>query len=226
MTSGITSFASAASGTSKSSTASDAATLAGNFNQFLTLLTTQLRNQNPLDPLDTNQFTQQLVQFASVEQQLKSNDRLDALLAASKASSSASAAGLIGQTVTSSGITAPLAKGAAAWTLNAARAATRATLTISDAKGNAVATQTKALTAGTQTFAWDGRNSTGMLAPDGTYTLKVQAFDATGQTVTVDTKVTGVISSVDVSGSDPILTIDGKTVPLSSVQAIGSASGG
>ncbi|GJE03859.1 flagellar hook assembly protein FlgD [Methylobacterium isbiliense] len=226
MTAGITTLASAASGTSRSSTTSDAATLAGNFDQFLTLLTTQLRNQNPLDPLDTNQFTQQLVQFASVEQQLKSNDRLDALLSASKASSSASAAGLIGQTVTSSGITAPLANGAAAWTLNAARAATRATLTIADAKGNVVATQTKALAAGTQTFTWDGRNSTGMLASDGTYTLKVQAFDATGQKVTVDTKVTGVISSVDVSGSDPILTIDGKTVPLSSVQAIGAASGG
>ncbi|MBY0296453.1 MAG: flagellar hook assembly protein FlgD [Methylobacterium sp.] len=226
MTAGITTLASAASGTSRSSTTGDAATLAGNFDQFLTLLTTQLRNQNPLDPLDTNQFTQQLVQFASVEQQLKSNDRLDALLSASKASSSASAAGLIGQTVTSSGITAPLSNGAAAWTLNAARAATRATLTIADAKGNVVATQTKALAAGSQTFTWDGRNSTGMLASDGTYTLKVQAFDATGQKVTVDTKVTGVISSVDVSGSDPILTIDGKTVPLSSVQAIGAASGG
>ena len=48
--------------------------IADNFQTFLTLLTTQLQNQNPLDPLDTNQFTQQLVQFAGVEQQLKSNE--------------------------------------------------------------------------------------------------------------------------------------------------------
>src|SRR5437762_14109163 len=61
------------SGSLNSSTGS---TLAGNFQSFLTLLTTQLKNQNPLDPLDTNQFTQQLVQFAGVEQQLKSNDQL------------------------------------------------------------------------------------------------------------------------------------------------------
>src|SRR5947208_12909592 len=51
-------------------------TLAGNFQAFLTLLTTQLRHQNPLDPLDTNQFTQQLVQFAGVEQQLRTNSEL------------------------------------------------------------------------------------------------------------------------------------------------------
>ena len=64
----------AKSGSSLSS--NTGATLAGNFQTFLTLLTTQLQNQNPLDPLDTNQFTQQLVQFAGVEQQLKTNDQL------------------------------------------------------------------------------------------------------------------------------------------------------
>ena len=65
---------------STSSTSSDDGTLAGNFQTFLTLLTTQLQNQNPLDPLDTNQFTQQLVQFAGVEQQLKTNDQLASLV--------------------------------------------------------------------------------------------------------------------------------------------------
>src|SRR5213083_902330 len=61
-------------------TTTDTATLASNFSTFLTLLTTQLKNQNPLDPLDTNQFTQQLVQFAGVEQQLKTNDQLTSLV--------------------------------------------------------------------------------------------------------------------------------------------------
>jgi flagellar basal-body rod modification protein FlgD len=73
-----TSSSSGSSGSSLSSTTD--ATLAGNFQTFLTLLTTQLQNQNPLDPLDTNQFTQQLVQFASVEQQLKTNDQLTTLV--------------------------------------------------------------------------------------------------------------------------------------------------
>ncbi|MFE1601905.1 flagellar hook assembly protein FlgD [Methylobacterium sp. ID0610] len=230
MASSVSNALSGTSGTG-SSTASDAATIAGNFNQFLTLLTTQLRNQNPLDPLDTNQFTQQLVQFASVEQQLKTNDRLDTLLAASKASAAANAAGLVGKTVTANGTTATLSKGSdgtgtAAWTLNAARAATKATLTITDAKGNVVATQTKALTSGSQSFTWDGRTSTGLTAPDGTYTLKVQAVDATGQSVSVDTTVTGEIESVDVTGSEPMLSVGGREVPLSSLQAIGGAAAG
>ena len=70
---------SAASGVPTTSVANKA-TLAQNFDTFLTLLTTQLKNQNPLEPLDTNQFTSQLVQFAQVEQQLKSNDQLATLV--------------------------------------------------------------------------------------------------------------------------------------------------
>ncbi|WP_018261046.1 flagellar hook assembly protein FlgD [Methylobacterium sp. WSM2598] len=222
MATGISSTLTGSAGT-KTNTASDSATIAGNFNQFLTLLTTQLKNQNPLDPLDTNQFTQQLVQFASVEQQLKTNDRLDTMVAASKAATASSAAGLVGKTVTADGATAALAGGSASWTLTAARAATRAVLTITDQKGNVVATRTQSLANGGQTFTWDGRSSTGLTAPDGTYTLKVQATDATGQTVSVDTKVTGTIASVDVTGSEPMLSIGGRSVPLSRVQAIGGA---
>src|SRR5438309_3225555 len=69
----------AAASSAVTSTGVDKTTLAGNFQAFLTILTTQLKNQNPLDPLDTNQFTQQLVQFAGVEQQLKTNSELAAL---------------------------------------------------------------------------------------------------------------------------------------------------
>ncbi|TGD96585.1 flagellar hook assembly protein FlgD [Methylobacterium nonmethylotrophicum] len=224
MTAGISSLTNLSS-SSASKTASDASTIAGNFNQFLTLLTTQLQNQNPLDPLDTNQFTQQLVQFASVEQQLKTNDRLGSLLTASKASAAATASGLIGKTVTADGATASLSEGSATWTLTPARAAAKAVLTITDAKGNVVATQTKALPAGSQSFAWDGRTSTGQLAPDGKYTLKVQALDTTGSSVGVDTKISGTITSVDVTGAEPVLTVGDRTVALSSVEAIGGTGG-
>jgi len=221
MSAGISSLTSLSAKSGSGATSSDASTIAGNFNQFLTLLTTQLQNQNPLDPLDTNQFTQQLVQFASVEQQLKTNDQLGSLITASKASAAATASGLIGKTVTADGATTSLADGSATWTLNPARAATKAVLTITDSKGNVVATQTKALAAGKQSFAWDGRASTGQLAAEGQYTLKVQALDATGAAVAVDTKITGAITSVDVTGAEPVLTIGDRTVALSSVEAIG-----
>ena len=202
----------------------DAATLAGNFTQFLTLLTTQLKNQNPLDPLDTNQFTQELVQFSSVEQQLKTNDTLAQLLTASKSSAASTASSFLGKTVTADGATTQLSDGSATWSLNAARAAKSATITITDAKGNVVATKTQALNAGDQTFTWDGRNASGTVAPDGKYTIKIAATDATGSGVTVSTQVTGTVTSVDVSGSEAMLQVNGQSVPVTGVKSIGAAS--
>ena len=88
-----------ATGTATSTTGVANKTIADNFQTFLTLLTTQLKNQNPLDPLDTNQFTQQLVQFAQVEQQLKSNDQLATLVSLQKTAQATAALGFVGQTV-------------------------------------------------------------------------------------------------------------------------------
>ena len=220
MTSGISSLTSAAASSAAGKTA-DSATLASNFTQFLTLLTTQLKNQNPLDPMDTNQFTQQLVQFAQVEQQLKGNDRLDSILANSKAASSASATSYIGKTVTTDGTTADLKDGSATWNLTPARDATKAVVTISDSKGNVVGTQTTSLAAGSQTFSWNGKNSSGLAAPEGTYTIKVSASDATGATVQVATATSGSVDKVDLSGDSPVLIIGTSRVPLSSVTGIG-----
>src|SRR5437868_14522330 len=98
--------------------AANKATLAGNFDTFLQLLTTQLKNQNPLDPLDTNQFTQQLVQFAGVEQQLRTNDQLSALLALQQTAQSTQALTFVGKTAVVEGDTAALTHGLATWNLS------------------------------------------------------------------------------------------------------------
>ena len=89
--------------------------IAGNFQTFLQLLTTQLQNQNPLDPLDTNQFTAQLVQFAQVEQQLKSNSQLTTLVSLQQTAQNTQALNFVGQTVAVTGDTAPLTNGSATW---------------------------------------------------------------------------------------------------------------
>ena len=195
--------------------------IAQNFDAFLLLLTTQLKNQSPLDPLDTNQFTQQLVQFASVEQQLKQNETLSALLAATKAATTSNAAGYIGMQVTADGATSRLSGGAARWVLNAARNATQAVVTIRDKSGGVVATRTGALTAGAQTFTWDGKTSTGATAPDGDYTVTVTAIDASGQGVSVKTEIAGRVDAVDMTGDVPQLVIGSVRVPLSSVKTLG-----
>src|ERR1700694_3279755 len=88
-----------ASGAPATSGLVDNTMIASNFTTFLQLLTTQLKNQNPLDPLDTNQFTQQLVQFAQVEQQMKSNDQLTTLVSLEKSAQSTTALAYVGATV-------------------------------------------------------------------------------------------------------------------------------
>jgi flagellar basal-body rod modification protein FlgD len=118
----MTTIPATSSATSSASAASSAALnnteIASNFTTFLQLLTTQLKNQNPLDPLDTNQFTQQLVQFAGVEQQMKSNDQLASLVSLEKSAQASTALAYVGSTVVVDGSTTPLANGSATWSLN------------------------------------------------------------------------------------------------------------
>ncbi|MCJ2133696.1 flagellar hook assembly protein FlgD [Methylobacterium sp. J-026] len=227
MSSGISSLTSTAATTNTASSGGANATeIASNFTQFLTLLTTQLKNQNPLDPMDTNQFTQQLVQFAGVEQQLKTNDRLDNILTASQSASSASATSYIGKTVTADGSTSQLAGGSASWSLTPARAASKAVITILDSNSNVVATQTTSLAAGSQSYTWNGKTSAGLTAANGNYSIKVAATDATGANVAVDTSLSGTVDEVDLSGTSPVLSIGSQKVPLSSVQTIGLSTSG
>src|SRR5436305_10023249 len=145
-------------------------TLAGNFQTFLTLLTTQLQNQNPLDPLDTNQFTQQLVQFAGVEQQLKTNDQLTSLISLQKTAQSTQALGFVGKTAIVDGKTATLANGQAVWDLSLPADAT-VHMSITNTTGQTVFAADIAVNAGSnQPFGWDGKGSDGTQWPDGKYT--------------------------------------------------------
>ena len=223
MASGIGSTGSAAPSSATGST-KDRAMIAQNFDSFLLLLTTQLKNQNPLDPLDTNQFTQQLVQFASVEQQIKSNDTLNALLTSSRSSIVSTAADFVGMQITADGATSRLSSGKAEWRLNVARAVT-ATIAIRDKDGTVVATETKPLTAGSQSYTWNGQTSTGQVAPPGDYTITVVGRDVAGQTVSVKTEISGRVDSVDMSGDEPLLNIGAVQVPLKNVKTLARATG-
>lgn len=216
----IASSALAAASTSTSGTTnSSAARIADNFDQFLQLLTTQLKNQSPLDPLDTNQFTQQLVQFASVEQQIKTNDSLASLLVANKTANVTNAMGFVGARVTADGTTSALKDGAASWQLNAPRSG-QATITIKDKNGNEVYSTTKTLTSGDQTFSWNGTKSNGEKALDGQYTMVVAAKDANGQVMTVKSEISGTVDGVDVTGDVPVLDVGGILIPVTSVKSV------
>src|SRR5262249_16421245 len=145
----VPSIATGATGASAVSSALDNTEIASNFTTFLQLLTTQLKNQNPLDPLDTNQFTQQLVEFAQVEQQMKSNDQLSSLVALEKSGAATTALAYVGATVVVDGSTAQLSGGSADWTLNVTKPST-ATITIKDSTGQNAFTGTVAVNPGSQ----------------------------------------------------------------------------
>ncbi|QDW36867.1 flagellar biosynthesis protein FlgD [Bradyrhizobium sp. KBS0727] len=216
--SGTTPLPTSSTGSSLSSTTG--ATLAGNFQTFLTLLTTQLQNQNPLSPLDTNQFTQQLVQFAGVEQQLKTNDQLGSLISLQQTAQSTQALGLVGKTAVVDGSTANLTNASATWDVSVPKDA-NLNLTVTNSAGQTVFSNTYSVKAGdNQPFVWNGKGTDGTQWPDGKYTLNATATDSNGQTVGVATRLQGTVSSVDLTQSPPLLTINGQTYTVNQVKAI------
>ncbi|MGC2085404.1 MAG: flagellar hook capping FlgD N-terminal domain-containing protein [Bradyrhizobium sp.] len=211
----------ATSSSNSSSTSGIASgTIAGNFQTFLTLLTTQLQNQNPLSPLDTNQFTQQLVQFASVEQQLKTNDQLGSLVTMQQATQSTQALDFVGKTAVVDGSTASLSNSQANWDLSVPSDCDL-TVTITNSTGATVFTGKYSASAGSnQPFAWNGKGSDGSQWPDGQYKLTASATDSSGNPVAITTQVQGVVSSVDLTQQPPLLSIDGQTFTVSQIRRI------
>jgi len=221
--SGTTTLPASSSSSGSSAAAASAlasSQIAGNFQSFLTLLTTQLQNQNPLDPLDTNQFTQQLVEFAGVQQQLNTNDSLATLVSLQQTAQSTQALGFVGKTAVVNGSTAALSNSSATWELSIPTNST-VNVTIASSNGQAVFTGSYAVTAGNnQPFVWNGQGSDGTQLPDGYYTMTATAKDASNNTVAVTTQIQGVVSSVDLTQSPPLLTIDGQTYTVSQIQSI------
>jgi flagellar basal-body rod modification protein FlgD len=194
--------------------------IAGNFQTFLQLLTTQLQNQNPLDPLDTNQFTQQPVEFASVEQQLNTNSSLQTLVSLQQTAQSTQALQFVGKTAVVSGSVNSLTNSSATWDLNIP-SNSNVTLSIANSAGQTVYSGTFSANAGNnQPFTWNGQGSDGTQWPDGQYTLTATAADASGTSVGVTTQVQGVVSSVDLTQSPPLLTIGGQTYTVNQIQRI------
>ena len=207
------------SGTSSASQmASSRATIADNFDTFLSILTTQLKNQNPLDPMDTNQFTAQLVQFTGVEQQLKTNEFLETLMLSGQNTAKSDAVSYIGKEVTSSGKTGELTDSDAVfWAYSADANAANSTVTIKDSKGQVVYTQTGPLKAGPGTFRWDGKGNDGNVRPNGVYTVDIEGKDANGQDVKISTASIGIVTAVDFTGDVPILAIGSRRVAITDV---------
>lgn len=211
---------SSSSSSSGSLNSTAGSTLAGNFQTFLTLLTTQLQNQNPLDPLDTNQFTQQLVQFASVEQQLKTNDQLTTLVSLQQTAQSTQALTFVGKTAVVDGSTAAVTNGSATWDVSLPKDS-NLSVSITNSTGQTVFSGNYTVKAGNnQPFVWDGKGTDGTQWPDGQYKMTATAVDTSGNSVAVSTAIQGVVSSVDLTQTPPLLSINGQTYTVNQIKAI------
>jgi flagellar basal-body rod modification protein FlgD len=200
-------------------TASDKTTgIADNFQTFLTLLTTQLQHQNPMDPLDTNQFTQQLVQFAGIEQQLRSNDQLKSLVEIEKSAQATQALVYVGNKVAVDGSKAVFDK-SATWNFQSDKDTT-ATITITSSTGQTAFTGNFSLKKGDSSFVWDGKGNDGVQFPAGTYTLTATGKDSTGNSVAISTEVVGVVDSVDLTASPPLLSIGGQNYTTDKIKRV------
>jgi flagellar basal-body rod modification protein FlgD len=221
----------------------DRKTIAQNFDAFLSLLTTQLKNQSPLDPLDANQFTQQLVQFSSVEQQLKTNDYLAEMAKNFSGSAgggvggklnAASAASLIGVQVSADAGTQRLSKVPGSATEHYATFPARLQpnysnykVTIADEQNNVVFSGDWAPPGtGDQAYVWDGR-TTGGQPVDTTKKYNIQIsgelVGGNGVRSIMPTDRTGVVSSVDISGTEEMVTFGSFTVPMSQIRRVAKA---
>lgn len=196
--------------------------LASNFQTFLSLLTSQLKNQDPLSPVDSNQFTAQLTQMAGVEQQLLTNDLLTGLLKAQQGDGLTGAAQYIGKDATAVWSATRFEDGEASWSYELAGDATTATLQVLDASGKVVwSGPAPEKTNGMHDFKWDGKTTGGGQVDDGgVYTLKVVAKDGAGKAVDSQVLIRGRVTGVEMYDNTPFVIIGNSIMPVSSLIAL------
>ncbi len=189
--------------------------------KFLTLLVTQLKNQDPLNPMDNAQMTSQLAQMSTVSGIEKLNSTLSTLLDSVGTSQSMEAASMIGKSVLVPGSGLTLASGAAYAGVNLSGAADQVQISILNTAGDVIETQNLgARDAGSFTFAWDGTTTAGTAAKDGAYTFKVDAVQG-GASVNATALAIGTVSALVRSTSGFLLDLGALgTVDFKNVQQI------
>jgi flagellar basal-body rod modification protein FlgD len=192
--------------------------LAEDFDEFLTLLTTQLQNQDPLNPMDSSEFTNQIVQFSQVEQAINQNQKLDDLVGLQLASISSVALGYVGLDVSYRSAEMNF-DGENPVKINYAITdqVKGAQLNIIDEEGNIVLTEQVPSEVGGHEFIWDGaHNGDGTVGP-GTYSIRIDATDPDGGLADVSTVVTGRVRGIESQDGIILVLIGERAVPINSI---------
>ena len=199
----------------------DRARLSDNYDTFLVLLTAQLQNQDTLSPMDSTQFTQQLVQYSQVEQQIRTNEQLEGLVLQYQAASAGAALSYLGKDAIIEADETYLAGGAANWAYNLPASADMLSIQVRDASGRLVyRDETQPRTAGEHLFSWNGVKTDGSTATDGIYSITITARNAAGEAITPVINVRETIMGVDFSGGTPLVITPSGTRSLDTIRSV------
>lgn len=206
----------------KTSASGDARTkLAENFDQFLTLLTAQLQNQDPTNPVNTNEFTNQLVMFAQVEQQIATNTNLESLLDMNRTGQITAIAPLVGKRVEIDGPDLALQGGVGQFAFENPNSHSTGRVVITDSAGRIVRDQQVNLSRGQNLLEWDGLDGAGARVADGAYKVSVRAVAANKQEETLTTTSRATVTAAERDGTGFVLLLgQGLRVSPDKVRAL------
>lgn len=221
MVSVVQNSTSTTSTSASTSTSAATSSLTSNYETFLSLLTAQIKNQDPLSPMDSTEWTSQLVQYSSVEQQLKANEYLSALVGLSSGNM-ANSVGMIGKTAIADIDTQTYESGdSLTWHYELASDAANVQVEVLDSDGNTVYKGTSdGLSSGDNSFTWDGKNSSGTEVAEGNYTLKVTATNASGSTISNAVSVQQAVSGTELINGEIVLKMGNSLIPMSYVTGV------
>lgn len=208
--------------TTQTASQASEAKLAKDLDSFITLLTTQLKHQDPLEPVDSTEFTSQLAQFAAVEQGIQTNANLEKLINFQSANQALAAVGFLGKHVEALSSTTALENGNATFGYALPQQADAVLVQIRNESGITVRTLSGTTDAGKNIVDWDGKDSNGLQLPDGKYSIAVSAADEQGNQIQAQTFTVGIADSVEGNGGNAEITINGINVPLANVISVKS----
>lgn len=201
----------------QANTSASTSKLAADFTQFLTLLTVQLQNQDPMSPMDTTEFTNQLVAFTGVEQQINTNQKLDSLVSLQIGTAFSAAQSYVGNDISyvSSEFSYTGEPSTLRYSLNGAAVTSK--INILNEAGDVVYSTEASKSSGAHEFVWNGETNSGLPAVPGTYEITVAALDANDEQVTTSTVVQGRVKGVESQGGSIYLLVGERAVSLGNV---------
>lgn len=197
------------------------------FDTFLKLLVSQLKNQDPLNPMDGTQFTSQIAQFSQLEQTIKGNAQLEKISQQSDYSLQSLAVNSIGKEVLMPGNLGQLQDGGMDFGYKLAKPAAHVEVEVINASGQTVRIYEVDGKQGSHTISWDGKDDNGSQLTDGAYTLRMSATDFEGEKLPVDLYTYSVVSQVnnDGEGNITVETSDGRSAAFDDVLSIRASQG-